>query len=281
MHEAMAQFVAGDARAGAAGGDQEFRRRPRSTTSRSSGSRTTPSIATARDQVRTNLWYTFRRHNIEIPYPIQVQYERTEEPIRTERHVAAAADRLAAIGLFQPLSAEARQALATAASHHLFAAGEAIVQAGRGRRFDVRVAERLRACRARAVRPGSGGHSARRFLWRDVDADRRSPQRHGQGDGRRLLLEIAAKDFRELVQSNPDLLDHVSTIMSTRRTGLEDAKATAAAVVVPEAKENFLARDATLPHSAQIMQPPFPLAPRAGFKRSRRRSSRARASRCP
>ena len=31
---------------------------------------------TARDQVRTNLWYTFRRRNIEIPYPIQVQYER-------------------------------------------------------------------------------------------------------------------------------------------------------------------------------------------------------------
>ena len=28
----------------------------------------------ARDQVRTNLWYTFRRRNIEMPYPIQVQY---------------------------------------------------------------------------------------------------------------------------------------------------------------------------------------------------------------
>ena len=41
---------------------------------------------------------------------------------------------------------------------------------------------------------------------------------------------------------NPDLLDHVSTIVSTRRTGLEDAKAHAAAVVVPEAKQNFLAR---------------------------------------
>ena len=39
------------------------------------------------------------------------------------------------------------------------------------------------------------------------------------------VLEIAAKDFRELALSNPDLLDHVSTIVSTRRTGLEDAKA--------------------------------------------------------
>ena len=83
---------------------------------------------TARDQVRTNLWYTFRRRNIEIPYPIQMEYERTEEPIRIERHIASAADQLASISLFQPLTAEARHALATAASEHLFAAGEAIVR---------------------------------------------------------------------------------------------------------------------------------------------------------
>jgi len=32
--------------------------------------------------VRSNIWYSFRRHNIEIPYPIQVQYEREEAPAR-------------------------------------------------------------------------------------------------------------------------------------------------------------------------------------------------------
>jgi hypothetical protein len=78
--------------------------------------------------VRTNLWYTFRRRNIEIPFPIQVQYERTEEPIKTERHVAAAADHLASVSLFKTLNAEARHVLANAAGHHLFCAGEAIVR---------------------------------------------------------------------------------------------------------------------------------------------------------
>ena len=63
------------------------------------------SIATARDQVRTNLWYTFRRRNIEIPYPIQIQYERDEEPLRTDRHVRSAAERLGAVDLFATLSA--------------------------------------------------------------------------------------------------------------------------------------------------------------------------------
>ena len=57
-----------------------------------------------------------------------------------------------------------------------------------------------------------------------------------------MVLEIAAKDFRELALSHQDLLEHVSAIVSARRTGLEDAKAHAAAVVAPEAKHNFLAR---------------------------------------
>src|SRR6185436_6619123 len=83
---------------------------------------------TARDQVRTNIWYTFRRHNIEIPWPIQIQYERDEEPIRTEAHITTAAGQLASVDLFKTLSQEARQALAALASHHLFAAGESIVR---------------------------------------------------------------------------------------------------------------------------------------------------------
>jgi CRP-like cAMP-binding protein len=57
-----------------------------------------------------------------------------------------------------------------------------------------------------------------------------------------MVLEIAAKDFRELALAHPDLLDHVSALVSARRTSLEDARAHAAAVVAPEARHNFLAR---------------------------------------
>ena len=73
-----------------------------------------------------------------------------------------------------------------------------------------------------------------------LTGDRRSATVKAMGDV--SLLEISAQDFRELVLSNPDLLDHVSTIVSARRTGLEDAKATVAAVAAPEAKHNFLSR---------------------------------------
>jgi CRP-like cAMP-binding protein len=56
------------------------------------------------------------------------------------------------------------------------------------------------------------------------------------------VLRIESKDFRELALANPQLLDHVSTIVTTRRVGLEDARAQAPATIVPEAKQNFLAR---------------------------------------
>ena len=196
----------------------------------------------ARDQVRTNLWYTFRRRNIEIPYPIQVQYERDEEPIRTDRHVTAAADHLGSISLFKTLSTEARHALAHAADHHLFASGESIVrQDADGDSMFVLMRGHARVVlepsgQEVAVIPAGGFFGEMSMLT----GERRSATVKAVDDV--AVLEITSKDFRELALSNPDLIDHVSTIMSTRRTGLEDAKATAAAVVVPEAKETFLAR---------------------------------------
>lgn len=196
----------------------------------------------ARDQVRTNIWYTFRRRNIEIPWPIQIQYERDEEPIRGDRHIAAAAEHLAGIDLFKPLTAEARHALSSASREHLFANGEAIVRqnAGGDSMFVVLTGQ------ARVVLEPSGQEvaliPAGGFFGEMsmLTGDRRTATVKAVGDT--TVLEISAGDFRQLAVANPGLVDHISTIMATRRTGLEDAKATAAAALVPEAKQNFLSR---------------------------------------
>ena len=197
---------------------------------------------TARDQVRTNLWYTFRRYNIEIPYPIQVQYERDEEPIRTDRHIAAAAEHLAEVDLFKPLSAEARLALSSASREHLFAAGEAIVRQNvEGDSMFVILSGQARVLlepsgQEVAVIPAGGFFGEMSMLT----GDRRTATVKAVGDT--TVLEISAREFRELAVTNPGLVDHISTIIATRRTGLEDAKAAAAAAVVPEARHNFLSR---------------------------------------
>ncbi len=196
----------------------------------------------ARDEVRANIWYTFRRRNIEIPWPIQIQYERTEEPITTERHIAAAAEHLGSVNLFQTLGADARRALAASASHHLFAAGEPIVrQDAEGDSMFVLMKGQARVVlepsgKEVAVIPAGGFFGEMSMLT----GDRRTATVKAVGDV--AVLEISAADFRELALANPALVEHVSTIIAARRSGLEDAKAAAAAAIVPEAKATFLAR---------------------------------------
>ena len=196
----------------------------------------------ARDEVRTNIWYTFRRRNIEIPWPIQIQYERTEEPIKTERHVAAAADHLSSISLFKTLGAEARHALADAAGHHLFCAGEAIVrQDAEGDSMFVLMKGQARVVlepsgQEVAVIPEGGFFGEMSMLT----GDRRTATIKALDDV--MVLEITAAAFRELAIAHPSLLDHVSTIVGSRRVGLDEARALAAASAAPEVKHTFLAR---------------------------------------
>lgn len=197
---------------------------------------------TARDQVRTNLWYTFRRHNIEIPFPIQIQYERDEEPIRTDRHISRAAEYLAGVSLFSSLDDGARLALSKSAGEHLFSTGEAIVrQDAPGDSMFVLLSGRARVVlepsgQEVAVIPPGGFFGEMSMLT----GDRRTATVKAVEDV--CVLEISAQDFRELALANPGLLDHVSTIMSDRRTGLDDARAHAAAVPAPEAHQSFLTR---------------------------------------
>jgi CRP-like cAMP-binding protein len=196
----------------------------------------------ARDQVRTNLWYTFRRYNIEIPFPIQIQYERDEEPIRTDAHISAAARHLAKVDLFKTLSADACAMLSKSADEHLYASGEAIVrQNAEGDSMFVILSGQARVVlepseQEVAVIPAGGFFGEMSMLT----GDRRTATVRAIGDV--TVLKIEAKDFRELALANPGLLDHVSTVVATRRVGLDDAKAHVAAAAVPEARETFLTR---------------------------------------
>jgi len=196
----------------------------------------------ARDQVRTNLWYTFRRHNIEIPFPIQIQYERDEEPIRTDAQIGAAAQHLAKVALFKTVSPESLADLSKASDEHLFAAGEAIVrQNAEGDSMFVMLSGEAAVVlepsgQQVAVIPAGGFFGEMSMLT----GDRRTATVKAIGDVK--VLEIDAGDFRALAVANPGLLDHVSTVVATRRTGLDDAKAAVSATAVPEARETFLTR---------------------------------------
>jgi CRP-like cAMP-binding protein len=212
-----------------------------SITRRFSGSRTTRSIATR--AIRCGpIFGTPSVAATSIPYPIQIQFERSETPLRSDHHVAAAADHLANVDLFKTLSPESRLALSKASNEHLFAAGEAIVkQDAEGDSMFVLMRGRARVVlepsgQEVAVIPAGGFFGEMSMLT----GDRRTASVKAIDDVH--VLEVAAKDFRELAVANPDVLDHISTVVGSRRTGLEEAKAHADAAVVPEVRRSLLNR---------------------------------------
>jgi small-conductance mechanosensitive channel/CRP-like cAMP-binding protein len=182
---------------------------------------------TARDQVRTNIWYTFKRHAIEIPYPIQVEYSREEKNSRSADRLQALAGRLGAIDLFSGLDDIERARLADACPEHLYGARERIVRQGdSGRSMFIVLEGSVRV----TIEPSgqevavttAGGFFGEMSM---LTGDPRTATVTAIDDA--VLLEIDADRFRELAVRRPGLVEHVSGIVSARRQGLADAKAAA------------------------------------------------------
>ncbi len=203
---------------------------------------------TARDQVRTNIWYTFKRHAIEIPYPIQVEYSREEKNSRSPERLQALADRLAAIDLFSGLDDVERARLAEACPEHLYGEHERIVRQGDSGRsmfivLDGRVRVTIEPSGQEVAVTTAGGFFGEMSM---LTGDPRTATVTALDDA--VLLEIDADRFRELAVRRPGLVEHVSGIVSARRQGLADAKAAAdgahAAAPVPQSLlsriKNFL-----------------------------------------
>jgi small-conductance mechanosensitive channel/CRP-like cAMP-binding protein len=183
----------------------------------------------ARDQVRTNLWYTFRRRNIEIPFPIQIQYDRDELPLRSEGDVLAGAARLGAIDLFATLPQEARLDLSRTAQEHIFAAGEAIVRQGDGgsSMFVVqsgRVRVQIEPSGQEVAVIEAGGFFGEMSM---LTGDPRTATVRAIDDVR--VLEIPAERFRDVALERSGLVEHVSTVVAKRRTELDSVRSAAAA----------------------------------------------------
>jgi len=198
----------------------------------------------ARDEVRTNIWYEFRRSNIEIPWPIQVEYQRQEQPLRTGEHIDAAAAELGMIDLFATLPAAARRELAAAAADQLFVSGEAIVRQGEvgGSMFvvlagTVRVV--LEPSGQQVATMAAGGFFGEMSM---LTGDPRTATVRAATNVQ--VLEISANQMRTVAQETPGLLEHVVKVVAERRVGLAEAEASAAASTAghPGVRQSLLAR---------------------------------------
>jgi small-conductance mechanosensitive channel/CRP-like cAMP-binding protein len=197
----------------------------------------------ARDEVRSAIYYVFRRRGIEIPWPIQIQYERQEESTDPVERAGKRSELLGRLDLFAGLPEADRARLAAAAKDHLYGDRERIVREGEPGRSLFAVAEgRVAVLTGKddheVATIDAGGYFGEMSL---LTGEPRSATVAARGDCR--VVEIEAEAFRGVAEANPMVLEHVALAAVARREGLASARAVAAAqVATTDTARSFIVR---------------------------------------
>jgi small-conductance mechanosensitive channel/CRP-like cAMP-binding protein len=189
----------------------------------------------AKDSVRRGIYYEFKRRGIEIPWPIQVRYNREEPPHDTPERRAEFARSIAKVPVLAPLASEAHEALAGAAEERLYGDGEVIVREGDAgaSMFIVEsghVAITVGPERREVARITAGGYFGEMSLLTGAP---RSATVTATGDC--VVLEISAETFGTYVHSHPEVVEPLAAAADARRRELDKTRASAQAERGPEA----------------------------------------------
>jgi len=187
----------------------------------------------AKDDVRTAIYYEFHRRQIEIPFPIQVEYSRESVPSETPARREQYAKALAAVPIFASLPADGQVAIALAALERLFARGETIVTEGESGDslfvvLDGSVVVTVGADRREVAVTEAGGYFGEMSL---LTGDQRTASVTARQDT--TVLEIPAEAFATYVRGNPNVLEAIAAAATTRRRELEDVKQAPGAAQTP------------------------------------------------
>ena len=172
-----------------------------------------------KDRVRSHIYYAFRRHNITIPYPIQVQMEArpAAAPARDDERLRL----IDSVEVLASLSAEQRTQLVASSRELLYEAGQAIVREGDpgASMFVVRRGEAavtLAGADGEVARHREGGFFGEMSL---LTGDPRSATVTAVTDCE--LIEIAADAFRRVVLADAALVERVTAAVAARRAELD------------------------------------------------------------
>lgn len=196
----------------------------------------------SRDQVRTAIYYAFSRRGIEIPFPIQVQYDR-EWPEPDEAAKQRQREGLVAgVDLFASLDDEQRRAIAAATATRVFGDGEVVVRQGEpGHSMYIICSGNatvvLEPEKQVVATIEKGGYFGEMSL---LTGDPRSATVVARGDV--VVLEIDAELFRKFGAENPHAVELIGVAAMTRRGELDQARIAARGAAVADAPATFLSR---------------------------------------
>jgi small-conductance mechanosensitive channel/CRP-like cAMP-binding protein len=184
-----------------------------------------------RDRVRSHIYYAFRRHNITIPYPIQVQIDQPPPALAIDSGGRAAL--IDGVEVLSSLSEEQRAQLVAASHAMLYEAGQVIVRQGDpgASMFVVREGEAavtVAGADGELARHGAGGFFGEMSL---LTGDPRTATVTAVTDCE--LVEIGAEAFRRVVMADAAVVEKVSAAVTARRIELEQHRVTKATSSAP------------------------------------------------
>jgi small-conductance mechanosensitive channel/CRP-like cAMP-binding protein len=193
------------------------------------------------DHIRSAIYYGFGRSGIAIPYPMQVQIEKTDTSL-APRDFSVDDEVLRRVAVFSSLSSDVREQLARATTRGLFAAGEIIVRQGESgsSMFVVASGEavvRLEPQNQEVARIGPGGFFGEMSLL--TGAPRNATVRTAVDSE---LLEITGAAFRQFVLANPAVVEQIGVAVANRRAELEERRATGSAAAHVEPPHTLIDR---------------------------------------
>jgi small-conductance mechanosensitive channel len=175
--------------------------------------------------VRQRIWYAFRRAGINFAYPtrtLHVERWRAPKVHDGDGDGGAIAERLSAVDIFAPLSSDEITMLAQAAVSHVFAPSETVIRAGepgssmfvvhKGR-VRVQVSENGRSRTVATLNEGDFFGEMALFTGEPRTANVLALEETE-------VLEIGHAAMKRVFDTNPDLVESLSHIMSERRQGL-------------------------------------------------------------
>jgi small-conductance mechanosensitive channel/CRP-like cAMP-binding protein len=182
----------------------------------------------AKDEVRTAIYYSFQRHDIEIPWPLQVQYERDWVAPDVTKKVEEEEQLLANVDLFATITPELRNQIALSAPMAVYGSGETIVRQGEeGQSMFVvlsgTVSVVLQPSREEVARIDRGGYFGEMSL---LTGEPRSATVIAIGDV--VVVEIGADLFRRLATAHPEAIEKIGMAAMVRRAGLDQMKSASA-----------------------------------------------------
>ena len=188
----------------------------------------------SRDEVRTAIYYSFQRHGIDIPWPIQVQYEKEWKEPDINQKVEEEERLLASVDLFATLPPELRNQVARSAPMAVYGSGETIVREGEeGQSMFVVVSGSvsvvLEPSREEVARIQRGGYFGEMSL---LTGEPRSATVMAVGDV--VVVEIGADLFRRLAMVHPEAIEKIGMAAMVRRAGLEQMRTATAETVTVE-----------------------------------------------